>query len=157
MKKKFLTTLFVMFLIGMMTIGFFGCVEKNPYPDRQHITMLIVDNDLAEREDAFCEFTEKENRKTIEIKYDGKYRQLRALALFPDGKIKQLSGKDCIGMSVDQYTSPDGEINYNPYSEIHDIGVYEITFLMNSDNERAFPFEANLTVKVIPKEKIHEL
>ena len=43
----------------------FTACEKDPYPNRQHITMLIVEHEYDKREDAYCELTEKENHKTI--------------------------------------------------------------------------------------------
>ena len=47
MKRKIWATFLVIFVFSMITFVFFGCGEKNPYPNRQHITMLIVDAVVA--------------------------------------------------------------------------------------------------------------
>lgn len=130
----------------------FTACEKDPYPNRQHITMLIVEHEYDKREDAYCELTEQENHKTIEIEFDGRYRYFMALALFEDGSIKDLTDENIITCDVMHYISPEGEIDYSPKDGIYEIGTYEIRFVMKPDSTLAFPFEGGLTVKILPKE-----
>ena len=130
----------------------FTACEKDPYPNRQHITMLIVEHEYDKREDAYCELTEQENHKTIEIEFDAKYRHFMVLALFEDGSIKHLTDENRIDCDVMHYISPEREINYKPSNWIFEVGTYEICFSMKSNSTLAFPFRAKLTVKIIPKE-----
>lgn len=114
--------------------------------------MLIVEHEYDKREDAYCELTEKENHKTIEIEFDGRYRYFMVLALFEDGCVEHLTDENRIDCDVMLYTSPEGEINYKPNDGIYEIGTYEILFSMKSNSTLAFPFRAKLTVKILPKE-----
>ena len=133
-------------LIGVIVL----CValanrEEDPYPNRQHVTMVIKDQFGEE----WCELTEEENRKTITIPFDGKARSFRAYAKFPDGNMTILQGKNRIAASHDSYTPVGGEIIYNPSStEVFKLGVYEIRFITNDDNTAMYPYYGYLTVIV---------
>lgn len=152
MKRKIWAMFLVIFVFSMITFVFFGCGEKNPYPNRQHITMLIVEHEYDKREDAYCELNEQENHKTIEIEFDGRYRYFRALALFDDGTIKHLTDENRITCDVMHYISPEGEIDYSPKDGIYEIGTYEIRFVMKPDSTLVFPFTGRLTVNILPRE-----
>ena len=124
-------------LIGVIVL----CVtlanrEEDPYPNRQHVTMVIKDEFGKE----WCELTEEENRKTITIPFDG--------------NMTILQGKNRIAASHDSYTSVEGETIYNPSStEVFELGVYEIRFITNDDNTQMYPYYGYLTV-VITSETI---
>lgn len=119
--------------------------EEDPYPNRQHVTMVIKDEFGKE----WCELTEEENRKTIYVPFDGKARSFRAYAKFPDGNITILQGKNRIAASHDSYIPVGGEIIYNPSStEVFWLGTYGIRFITNDDNTEMYPYYGYLTVIV---------
>ena len=133
-------------LIGVIVL----CVtlanrEEDPYPNRQHVTMVIKDQFGKE----WCELTEEENRKTIYIPADGKARSFRAYAKFPDGSIAILQGKSTIWTSYLSYTPVGGEIIYDyKYGSVFDLGTYEIRFRTNEDNTLMYPYFGYLTVVI---------
>ena len=133
-------------LIGVIVL----CVtlanrEEDPYPNRQHVTMVIKDQFGKE----WCELTEEENRKTITIPFDGKARDFMAYAKFPDGNVTILQGKNMIGTSYESYTPVGGETDYNYImGSVFAVGTYEIRFITNDDNDDMHPYYGYLTVIV---------
>ena len=119
--------------------------EEDPYPNRQHVTMVIKDQFGKE----WCELTEEENRKTITIPFDGKARDFMAYAKFPDGNVTILQGKNMIGTSYESYTPVGGETDYNYIrGSVFAVGTYEIRFITNDDNDDMHPYYGYLTVIV---------
>ena len=142
--KKFFSILSAFLLVGLATFGVVGCAEENPYPNRQHVAMLIVDQFGQE----WCELTEEENHKTITLPTDEHTRTFTARAKFSNGDIRILQGKNAIGTSYDSFTPVNGDIEYDVF-RIFEAGTYELRFMTNSDNTEMFPFTGYLTV-VIP-------
>ena len=146
--KKTIGIIAALMAAGLLISGIVICValadrEEDPFPNRQHVTMVIKDEFGKE----WCELTEEENRKTITIPFDGKARSFRAYAKFPDGNMTILQGKNRIAASHDSYTSVEGETIYNPSStEVFELGVYEIRFITNDDNTQMYPYDGYLTI-----------
>lgn len=123
--------------------------EEDPYPNRQHVTMVIKDEFGKE----WCELTEEENHKTIYVPFDGKSREFMAYAKFPDGNVAVLQGKNTIWTSYLSYTPVGGEIIYNFSSDVFQLGSYEIRFRTSDNNTEMYPYYGYLTVVVTSEEK----
>ena len=140
--KRTICILTAMVAMLNAALGFVGCEEENPYPNRQHVAMVICDQ-LGQE---WCELTEEENHKTITIPY-GRARSFSAEAKFPDGNQVTLQGKNAIGTSYDSYTPVGGETQYD-YNRawVDNVGTYELRFITNDDNTMMYPYYGYLTI-----------
>lgn len=142
--KKYISIVIALLMMSIVTVGISGCAEEEPYPNRQHVAMLIVDQFGQE----WCELTEEESHKTITLPTDEHTRTLTARAKFSNGEIRILQGKNAIGTSYDSFTPVNGETEYEVF-RMFEAGTYELRFITNPDNTEMYPFIGYLTV-IIP-------
>ena len=141
--KRFLVLVFAV-LTGTSIFLFGGCnTEKDP---RLHITMLVYD--MRDSETYLCELTEENPKAEITLEYRMEGYEFDAKAKFPDGRIEGLINKNAIQVDTGRYISPNGE-EHNDFLSVWERGTYEYRFWMLPDNERAFPFNAYLTIHIV--------
>lgn len=139
-KKNFFSIFLGIFLLFSACI--IGSACKNEEDSRMSGDLWLYDTFTLGGE-PYCVLTEEVNTKTIEIPFDGKWRQFMVRINGPTGTLP-----DGISIKIQRCILENGEIK-NGLAGIKEKGEYELLIEVLEENTVIRPFMALVTVKII--------
>ena len=137
-------------LLGIAAMCMSGCEETEKKAEKIHIGMAIFcevrENGHKIEDKLFCDLTEEDYKKEIEIPYDQKSRTLYAKGRYPDGSIRE----HFIRVGIERFINVNGE-EEDAWSitSMFRKGTYYWEFDIDYLDETAFFYSGQVIVKII--------
>ena len=139
-KNNFFNIFLTIFL--MLNVCFMGVACKETADSRMNGELWLYDT-FTLGGTPYCILTEESNTETIEIPYDGKWRQFMVRVNGPTGTLP--SG---ISITFQRCILENGEIK-NGLAGIKEKGEYELSISVLEENTVIRPFTAFVIIKII--------